>query len=468
MPFAPNEIKIQNQRILDILMELSKRRNAALNIVQRANIIVLAVEGCSNAQIVKELNISRNNASKWRNRFITCLPILESVALLKPKDLRESILGVLSDLPRPGAPAKYTAEQNLKIREIACRTPKKCNKERTQWSHKAIADYCNEHEITKSISPRTVGRYLNEANIKPHLNKYWLHSTEKIESPETYKTKINNICAMYGLAQEIAALELLTKQVKNVHTEFLGENDGVPLLYDAEGIRKMIASNILKLKNVHIISTDEMTGIQALERKYPDKPVAPGMIAKYEFEYIRHGTITLIGFFDVVDGKMKHPYFNATRKENDFVDAISNLLRDDEDGVWVFVCDNLNTHKSEALVRFVAEKLGIPQESLGAKGVSGVLKDMNSRAEFLHREDHRIRFVYTPKHCSWMNQIEVWFGILNRQLLKKGSYISIEEMVLSIFHFIYQYNLTAKPFKWKYQGIPSTTPTPTPAPTTAA
>ncbi len=103
-------------------------------------------------------------------------------------------------------------------------------------------------------------------------------------------------------------------------------------------------------------------------------------------------------------------------------------------------------------MRYVAEQCGLKDE-LGCKGKSGILKSMESRAEFLHRKDHRIRIVYTPKHYSWMNQIEIWFGIINRRLPKRKSYSSIEELEASILRFIEQYNLTAKPFQWTYKGV---------------
>lgn len=203
----------------------------------------------------------------------------------------------------------------------------------------------------------------------------------------------------------------------------------------------------------HTISVDEMTGIQALEHRYPDKPVIPGQAARMEFEYIRHGTTGLIGFFDVATGRMETPYLNPTRTEEDFVDAMRVLVETDPEASWTFVCDGLNIHKSESLVRFIAQQCGVT-EDLGRKGKSGILKNMESRAEFLHHKDHRIRIVYTPKHCSWLNQIEIWFSIINRRLLKRKSYESIEELEASILRFIEQYNLTAKPFKWTYKGTP--------------
>lgn len=204
-----------------------------------------------------------------------------------------------------------------------------------------------------------------------------------------------------------------------------------------------------------VVSTDEMTGVQALEHKYPDKLPLPGQEAKMEFEYIRHGTTSLIGFFEVATGRIFPPYLNETRGEDDFCEAVRQVVESAPGKNWVFVCDGLNTHKSEALVRYVAEACGIDAD-LGQKGKSGILKNLQSREGFLHDPSHRIRFVYTPKHCSWMNQIEIWFGIINRKLLKRRSYTSIEEMKESIRRFIEQYNLTAHAFRWTYAGIPLT------------
>lgn len=133
----------------------------------------------------------------------------------------------------------------------------------------------------------------------------------------------------------------------------------------------------------HVISVDEMTGIQALEHKYPDKLPLPGQCAKREFEYIRHGTTSLIGFFDVATGRVESPYLNQTRTEEDFVRAVKLLVSTNPDASWTFVCDGLNTHQSESLVRFVAEACGL-EDNLGQKGKHGILKSKKSRAEFLH------------------------------------------------------------------------------------
>jgi transposase len=206
----------------------------------------------------------------------------------------------------------------------------------------------------------------------------------------------------------------------------------------------------------HIVSTDEKTGIQALERKYPSLPMKPGLVERREFEYIRHGTQALIANFEIATGKLVSPSIGATRTEADFLAHISRTIAIDPNGVWVFIVDQLNTHKSESLVRLVAERCGI-ETDLGIKDKSGILKSMPTRAAFLQDPSHRIRFVYTPKHTSWLNQIEIWFSILVRRVLKRGNFTSTDHLRDRILAFINYFNQTlAKPFKWTYAGRPLT------------
>jgi len=201
------------------------------------------------------------------------------------------------------------------------------------------------------------------------------------------------------------------------------------------------------------MSTDELTGVQALERKHPGLPLAPGKVERREFEYLRHGTRTFILSRDVVSGQIVAPSGGPTRTEEDFLAHVQAVVATDQEARrWHFVCDNLNIHQSESLVRWVAESSGLDEE-LGIKGKSGILASMPSRAAFLSDPTHQIVFHYTPKHSSWVNQIEIWLSILVRKLLKRGSFLSVEDLQSKVLAFIDYYNDTmAKPFKWTYQG----------------
>jgi DDE superfamily endonuclease len=201
------------------------------------------------------------------------------------------------------------------------------------------------------------------------------------------------------------------------------------------------------------VSTDELTGVQALERKHPGLPSAPGKVERREFEYIRHGTRAFILSRDVATGQIVAPSCGPTRTEADFLAHLQAVVATDSKAVrWHIVCDNLNTHQSEALVRWVAQLAGC-DEDLGIKGESGILASMTSRAAFLRDPAHTVVFHYTPKHSSWLNQIEIWLSILVRKVLKRGSFTSVEELQAKVFAFIAYYNQTmAKPFKWTYQG----------------
>ena len=178
----------------------------------------------------------------------------------------------------------------------------------------------------------------------------------------------------------------------------------------------------------------------------------PGKIALREYEYIRHGTLSLIAAKHLGTGKILPPLIRKTRNEKDFLEFIQKTVATDPNKKWIFIADQLNTHMSASLVEWIAKKAGLKSE-LGKKGMRGILKNKVSRKQFLEKESHSIRFVYTPRHCSWMNQIEVWFGQLQSQALTRGSFTSTKDLRKRLLAYIRYYNdCLAKTYKWKYKG----------------
>jgi hypothetical protein len=211
----------------------------------------------------------------------------------------------------------------------------------------------------------------------------------------------------------------------------------------------------LKDEGIHTACVDEKTGMQALEPIAATKPMRPGVPERREFEYARHGTQCLTANFEVATGEVLAPTVQPTRDEADFAAHVKRTIATDAEAGWIFVADNLTTHCSAALVLLIAGLCGLPAESLGKKGKSGVLKSVATRKVFLTDASHRIRFVYVPKHTSWLNQVEIWFSVLARRVLRRGRFRSKAELRERVLEFIDYYNRTqAKPYKWTYAGRP--------------
>ena len=250
------------------------------------------------------------------------------------------------------------------------------------------------------------------AELQPHRSRYWLNANPA--DPIRFEQQVREVCETYRAAPDR-----------------------------------------LENENIHTMSIDEKTGIQALERKEPTKPMLSGVPERREFEYTRHGTQCLTANLEVATGEIIAPTVEDTRTEKDFADHIKRTIATDPEAGWIFVADNLTTHCSETLVILIAGMCGIPVESLGQKEKSGVLKSVPTRKAFLTDTSHRIRFVYVPKHTSWLNQVEIWFSVLVRRLIHRGSFRSKQELRARILAFIEYFNKTmAKPYKWTYAGRP--------------
>jgi transposase len=411
MPGKAARITI-TERQHDILRTLRDAVTAPSHLRQRAAIILLAFDGVRNDEIAKQVGLGQRPVGLWRRRWAKAWSRLIDLECCETKaDLRRAIAAVLSDEPRPGAPGKFTPEQVTQILAVACEPPEKSGRPITSWTAHELADEVVKRGIVASISTTQVGRYLREAAMQPHKSRYWLNTTEK--DPVRFQKQVEAICDTYRKAPSLERTE-----------------------------------------NTHTVCVDEMTGIQALERTAATKLMIAGTPARVEFEYERHGTLTLIGNFQVTTGELIAPTIGPTRTETDFANHIEQTMATDPDASWVFVADNLNIHCSETLVHVIAKVCEIPT-ALGKKGKHGVLRSVASRQTFLSDPSHRVRFVYTPKHSSWLNQIETVFGVIMRKVIRRGSFTSVNDLRDNLSNFIEYFNrVFANPFRWTYTGRP--------------
>jgi transposase len=383
------------------LLHVTKRHKSGYQLVIRARIVLAAGEGKSNVMIAQGLSVSVETVRLWRNRWATGGD--SDASTVRKVEER------LADAPRSGAPAHISAEQRCQMKLLACEAPSQTGHPISQWSGREIAEEMVRGGIVERISRRHAARLLKNGGFQPHLFCYWL---TEVPDPQRVQ-KINEGCVLYATAAQAAQ----------------------------QGERT--------------ISMDEMTGAQALDRLHPDLPMTAGHVLRREFEYLRHGTLSWFFNFDVVTGEVIEPSWVPRRNEADCLAHLQRLIASDPTTTkWHILLDNLNTHQSESLVRWIAEQEGTAQETLGRKGKYGILQSMETRAAFLHNPTHKIVFSYTPKHASWMNQIEIWLSILVRKLLKRGNFSSVQNLEDQILAFLSYYNLTmAKPFKWTYHGL---------------
>jgi len=404
---------VLTERQESVLQQIHRSRTAPQRLVQRVRIILLAFAGLLNVDIASKVALARKQVGLWRRRWQQSFEALTAIECRETQaELRRAIEDVLSDAPRGGSTGTFTAEQVTHILAVACEPPEQSGRPIDRWTHRELADEVIGRGIVESISISQVGRYLAQAELQPHRSKYWLNTKEK--DPEVFQQQVETVCKTYLEA---------------------------PALYFQE--------------DTHTVSVDEMPGIQALERIAKTIPMQPGQPTRIEFEYKRHGTLCLTGNWHVVLGQMIAPTIGMTRTEEDFARHIHYTIETDPPTPWVFVVDNLNTHCSESLVRYVARLEGIGQSELGKKGKCGVLKSMATRQVFLSDRSHRIRFVYLPKHTSWLNQIEIVFGVVGRRVVRRGNFTSLAALKDRLLDFIEYFNGTfAKPFRWTYTGRP--------------
>ncbi len=316
-----------SEKQLGILQQIVRESTAAVRLVQRCRIILMAFDGRLNEDIAVEVNLHRRQVGVWRRRWQQSFDALIAIECGESTAaLRHAVEDALSDAPRAGSPGTFTAEQVTQIIAIACEPPENSGRPITHWTGREIADEVGKRGIVESISVSQVNRYLRSAALQPHRSRYWLNTKEK--DHELFQTQVEIVCQTYLDAPKLYF---------QCHT--------------------------------HTVCTDEMTGLQALERIAETIPMQPGRPERIEFEYKRHGTVCLIGNWDVVEGQMIAPTIRATRTDEDFCWHIHHTIRTDPEAGWVFVVDQLNIHCSEALVRYVARLEIIDERELGKKKV---------------------------------------------------------------------------------------------------
>lgn len=278
----------------------------------------------------------------------------------------------LEDRRRSGRPARIRPEDRCEVIKLACDRPPDCSL-RDTWTYEALSAAIGE-AIGVSISVSEIGRILRAKELRPHRMRMWLHSPD----PDFTK-KVKTICRLY----------------------------------------------IEPPKDAVVLCIDEKTGVQAIERKHATRHAAPGREGRREFEYVRHGTRTVVAALDVSTGQV-FAQCRKRRTAKDLVQFMETLARRYPDREIYVIWDNLNIH-------FDGKQ--------------------NRWTRFNERHGNRFHFVYTPLHASWVNQIELWFSILQRRVIKNGSFESAEQLSWRVRSFISQWNRNeAHPFRWTFRG----------------
>ena len=391
----------------EILLYLANSRKSQVCLRVRSKIILLYFLLVNKASVAKVLDTYWNKVNTWVKRFVSAQDMLDRIEESEPHNLKKTIITILSDRYRRGKPPEFTSLQVASIIFVSLQLPEMFDIPISHWSSKALRDLVIKLKIVEDISVRQVSRYLKDMDINVYRYQGWLNSSEKNKDFEAFKSKIKEISDIYEKSEELAD------------------------------------------NGVIVTCTDEKMSIQALEHIHEKKLVKTGSLEKVEQEYKRQGVTGIIGTRNVVTGRIIVADIQPTRTELDFLEHIKQVVGENTYTKRILIMDQLNTHMSESLVKYIAKTCDINID-LGVKEKHGILKSKESRKEFLEDITHKIRILYTPKHTSWMNQIEIWFGILTKQLLnKRSSFKTVEELEKKIKEYIDYYNENlAKKFRW--------------------
>lgn len=306
-----------------------------------------------------------------------------------------------------GDPGSFPPESRVAVVALASELPPIADCPVTRWSLDELAARLVNQVAAEALSRSTIWRILNAADLKPHRSVYWLNSHD----PD-FAERAREICGQYVRA---------------------------PRLYEHGELT---------------ICTDEKTGMQILQRIHPTQPARPGHPEKQENDYLRHGTRALIASFVVATGEVVAD-LGLTRTSADFAAHllhVANHFTGWQRITWVL--DNLNTHWSLEVCEVLAMLNDVPFDPRS-------LQTGSQRRAFLTDPEHAYRFLYTPKHGSWLNQVELWFSVLARQFLKRGNFASPAEFEERLHRYLDHYNIHhAHPYRWTYTGEPLVRSTP--------
>ena len=308
---------------------------------------------------------------------------------------------VYKTLPDRVAPESFPPDERLQVITLASSRTEEHQQLDSSWTLDNLAFQMLREKHHQEMSRCTIHRILQQADLKPHQSVYWLNSHD----PD-FDAKAKSICQLYLDS---------------------------PRLYEQGEL---------------VCSSDEKTGMQILHRKYPTQPAQPGKPEKIEFEYVRFGTRVLLNTFCVPTGKIVWD-LGLTRTSVDWVNHLDHAIKHFGNmKKYHWVVDNLNTHWSLDLCRWVAEQSRIP---FAPKS----LKTGKQRRAFLKDPDHKHVFYFTPLHGSWLNQVELFFSVLSRRFLKRADFLSAESFEQRIREWLENYNQChAHPYRWTYTGEP--------------
>ncbi len=386
----PSLILPQQER--DVLTKLAGSQADEHRLVLRASIILAAASGSSNRQIARELNIHHKTVGRWRSRYLE----------RREETPKAGVVRWLSDNKRTGRKSKFKPEFWVDVLKIATTDPNELGRPITHWTSQELADEIVTGKYAESIHRSTVSRFLKECQLKPHRVREWMNR----KADPNFDIQAGKVKSLLKKAADVGRANK-TKQ------------------YERDSLPKEIT-----------LSFDEKTGMQAKERIAPDYPMAPGYPQKREFEYVRHGTLGLLAFMDVesgfISGVTRETRTNSVTAEV-LGDHVQTLLDQGATKVHI-IMDQLNTHWSKDMVCRVAQLSGlpIPEDDQIEKG--------EQRRQWLSKTDKAVVFCYTPKHASWLNPIEIWFGVLARKVLRRGSFESKGELAERVTSFISYYN----------------------------